>query len=293
MAQNVEDKASSYYEIYGSKMYVLEYGKEEQGNPVLFLHGNPSNSFLWRNITPYLEGAGHHVIVPDLMGMGKSDKPLIDYTFLEQYAYIEKLIDKMGLKNITLVLHDWGSALGFYYFSNHPDNVKAIVFMEGIIQDIGTFFPKENIEFFNKLRGPEGYKMIAEDNVFLNNVLPTWVSRDLTDTELEAYREPFQTVESRKPIWKFVSQVPLNGRPELTASIVENYREALKKSTLPKLFFYAEPGAFMPEVVRNWVIENIPNLEAVNIGKGVHFLQEDNPDLIGEKIKEFVLKLRD
>ncbi|TSE08493.1 haloalkane dehalogenase [Aquimarina algiphila] len=281
---------SSYYKVYGSKMHVLESGKEE-GSPILFLHGNPSNSFLWRNITPYVEGTGYHIIVPDLIGMGKSDKPAIDYTYMEQYTYIEKLISILNLKDITLVLHDWGSGLGFNYFANHPENVKAIVFMEGIIQDIGTFFPKENIEFFNTLRGPEGWKMIAEDNIFLNEVLPTWVSRILTEEELEAYKAPFKTVESRKPIWKFVSQVPLNGKPELTASIVQHYREKLQQSSIPKLFFYAEPGAFMPEPVRNWIIENIPNLESVNIGKGVHFIQEDNPDLIGEKIKEFMLKL--
>lgn len=291
MAQNRQEKVSSYYEIYGSKMHVLEYGKAEKGNPILFLHGNPSNSFLWRNITPYVQGTGHHIVVPDLIGMGKSDKPAIDYTYMEQYAYLEKLIEQMELKNITLVLHDWGSGLGFNYFANHQDNVKAIVFMEGIIQDIETFFPQENIDFFNKLRGPEGYKMIAEDNIFLNDVLPTWISRDMTKEELQGYRAPFQTVESRKPIWKFVSQVPLNGKPELTASIVKNYREVLQKSKLPKLFFYAEPGAFMPEVVRNWIIENVPNLQSVNIGKGVHFIQEDNPDLIGEKIKDFILKL--
>lgn len=291
MKQNNQNKNSNSYEVYGSKMHVLEYGKETQGSPILFLHGNPSNSFLWRNITPYVKDTGHHVIVPDLIGMGASDKPSIDYTFMEQYAYLEKLIEQMELKDITLVLHDWGSGLGFNYYANHKGNVKALIFMEGIIQDIGTFFPKDNIDFFNKLRGPEGYKMIAEDNIFLNDVLPTWVSRDLTKEELAAYKAPFQTVESRKPIWKFVSQVPLNGKPELTASIVENYRKALQNSTLPKLFFYAEPGAFMPESVRNWIIKNIPNLESVNIGKGVHFIQEDNPDLIGEKIKEFILKL--
>lgn len=283
---------SNYYEVYGSKMHVLEYGKGE-GSPILFLHGNPSNSFLWRNITPYVEGTGHHIIIPDLIGMGKSDKPAIDYTYMEQYAYIEKLIEQMELKNVTLVLHDWGSGLGFNYFANHQDNVKAIVFMEGIIQDIGTYFDEGTQEFFKKLRGKDGYKMIAEDNVFLNEVLPTWVVRGLTEDELNTYKAPFQTVESRKPIWKFVSQVPFDGKPELTSAIVKNYREQLQKSEIPKLFFYAEPGAFMPEQVRNWIIENIPNMEVVNIGSGTHFIQEDNPDLIGQKIKEFVLKLED
>ena len=286
------EEVSNYYDVYGSKMHVLEYGKGE-GSPILFLHGNPSNSYLWRNITPYLKGIGHHIIVPDLIGMGKSDKPAIDYTFVEQYAYIEKLIEKMNLKNITLVLHDWGSGIGFNYFAKHQENIKAIAFMEGIIQDIGTYFDKDTQAFFKKLRGKDGYKMIAEDNIFLNDVLPTWIVRGLTEDELNEYKAPFKTVESRKPIWKFVSQVPFDGKPELTSAIVKNYREVLQKSNVPKLFFYAEPGAFMPEQVRNWVIENIPNMEVVNIGKGTHFLQEDNPDLIGQKIKEFVLKIND
>ena len=225
--------------------------------------------------------------------MGKSDKPAIDYTFMEQYAYVEKLIEQMELKSVTLILHDWGSGIGFNYFANNQENVKAIVFMEGIIQDIGTFFDDDTQSFFKKLRGENGYKMIAEENIFLNDVLPTWVIRELTDKELEAYKAPFQTVESRKPIWKFVSQVPFNGKPELTSYIVKNYREKLQKSTIPKLFFYAEPGAFMPEPVRNWIISNIPNTEAVNIGKGTHFIQEDNPVLIGQKIKEFILNINE
>ncbi|CAA0255759.1 Haloalkane dehalogenase [Tenacibaculum maritimum] len=282
---------SNYYEVYGSNMHVLEYGKGK-GNPILFLHGNPSSSFLWRNITPYVEGIGNHIIIPDLIGMGKSDKPSIDYTYMEQYAYIEKLINKMELKDIILVLHDWGSGLGFNYFANHQDNVKGIVFMEGIIEDIGAYFDKDTQAFFKRLRGKEGYKMITEENIFLNDVLPTWVVRGLTDNELESYKAPFKTIESRKPIWKFVSQVPFNGKPELTSAIVKNYREQLQKSNIPKMFFYAEPGAFMPEKVRNWIIDNISNMEVVNIGAGTHFIQEDNPDLIGQKIKEFILKLQ-
>ncbi|WP_108866798.1 hypothetical protein [Aquimarina aquimarini] len=163
--------------------------------------------------------------------------------------------------------------------------------MEGIIQDIGSYFDKNTLDFFKQLRGENGWKMIAEDNIFLNDVLPTWVVRDFTKDELEAYKSPFKTVNSRKPIWKFVSQVPLNGKPELTSFIVKNYREKLQQSTISKLFFYAEPGAFMPEPVRNWIIENIPNTEAVNIGSGTHFIQEDNPELISSKLKDWISKL--
>lgn len=290
MAQNerhFKEFKSTYHEVLGSKMHVLSY-EEGQGNPILFLHGNPSNSFLWRNIAPKVTGLGHPVYVPELIGMGKSSKPAIDYTYLEQYEYLETLIVQLALKDIILVLHDWGSGLGFNYFANHPENVKAISFMEGIIQDIGTYFDKDTQAFFSQLRGENGYKMIAEDNIFLNDVLPTWVVRELTPEEHAAYKAPFQTVESRKPIWKWVSQVPFHVKPELTSAIVKNYREKLQQSNIPKLYFYAEPGAFMPEPVRNWIIENIPNMEVVNIGKGTHFIQEDNPELIGSKLKGWV-----
>ncbi len=290
MAQNNQEFTSTYHTVLGSNMHVLVNDQGEK-NPILFLHGNPSNSYLWRNIAPQVLDMGHPVYIPDLIGMGKSDKPSIDYTYLEQYEYLETLIEQLGLKNITLVLHDWGSGLGFNYFANHPENVKAIAFMEGIIQDIGTYFDEDTKSFFKQLRGENGWKMIAEDNIFLNDVLPTWVVSGLTNEELEAYKAPFQTVESRKPIWKFVSQVPMDGKPELTAAIVKNYREKLQESNIPKLFFYAEPGAFMPEPVRNWIIDNIPNMDVVNIGPGTHFIQEDNPALIGARLKKWILKL--
>ncbi|MEL6558553.1 MAG: haloalkane dehalogenase [Bacteroidota bacterium] len=291
MSQSLTQMNSNYFEVLGSKMHVFSAGEKEKGSPILFLHGNPSSSYLWRNIAPQLKGTGHPIYIPDLIGMGKSEKPAIDYTYLEQYAYLEALIKELKLENIILVLHDWGSGLGFNYFANHPENVRAIAFMEGIIQDIGTYFDEDTKNFFRQLRGENGYKMIAEENIFLNDVLPTWVVRELTKEELEAYRAPFPTVESRKPIWKFVSQVPFDGKPELTSAIVKNYREKLQLSRIPKLFFYAEPGAFMPEPVRKWVIENLPNLEVVNIGKGTHFIQEDNPELIKSKLIEWVKKL--
>ncbi|NLR93491.1 haloalkane dehalogenase [Flammeovirga agarivorans] len=277
--------------VHGSNMHVLTANEESSKSPILFLHGNPSNAFIWRNIAPIVASTDHPIYVSDLIGMGKSDKPAIDYTFAEQYMYVEKLIDTLNLRDVILVLHDWGSGLGFHYFAMHESNVKAIAFMEGIIQDIGTFFDSATIDFFHQLRGENGWKMICEDNIFLQNVLPTWVSRGLTEEEVEGYTSPFKIVESRKPIWKWVSQVPLNGKPELMASVVENYRTKLSKSTIPKLFCYAEPGAFMPEPVKNWIIENIPNLKSVNVGDGIHFIQEDHPEEIGKAIKEFVITL--
>jgi len=277
---------SFFIDVLDSKMHVQISG---EGDPILFLHGNPSNGLLWRNITPHVQGLGQ-IIVPDLIGMGQSDKPAIDYSFAEQYAYIEALIEKLALTNITLVLHDWGSGLGFHYFANQTDNVKAIVFMEGIVQDIGTFFPQEMQDFFHQLRGEEGWNMIGEQNIFLQKVLPTWISRQISEEELELYRAPFKTIESRKPIHAWVRSVPLNGEPESTALIVKNYYEKLKTSSIPKLLFYATPGAFMPESVVKTVKEDLNNLKSIHLGEGVHFLQDDHPEAIGLGIKEWIIE---
>lgn len=291
MAHNekiIEDVHHEYIDVLGSKMHVQISGK---GDPILFIHGNPSNGLIWRNITPHVKGLGQ-IIVPDLIGMGKSDKPDIDYSYEDQYKYLDALIKKLKLKNITLVLHDWGSGLGFNYFAKNPENIKAVAFMEGIIQDVGTFFPKETQDFFYQLRGKNGWDMIGEQNLFLQNVLPTWIIRDMSEDEFEIYRDPFKTVKSRKPIHAFVSEVPLNGEPTDTAATVKNYREKLQQSSVPKLFFYVTPGAFMPEPVANWIKKNIPNLRSIHLGEGAHFIQEDHPDAIGLGIKEWILDNR-
>jgi len=276
---------SNFRDVLGSKMYVQDIG---EGRPVLFLHGNPSNGFLWRNIVPHLEGVGR-LIIPDLIGMGRSDKPDIEYTFFDHYRYLESLIEQLELKDIILVLHDWGSALGFHYFANHSKNVAGIVFMEGIIQDVATFFPADTLDFFRNLRTPEGLRTVVTDDLFMQEVLPSWVDRKLTDTELAAYREPFSTEASRNVIYKWVCSVPLDGQPADVADVVTRYRDALVASGVPKLFFHAQPGAFMPPAVAEWIIESLPNVEAVDIGKGIHFLQEDHPKLIGKAIRNWFL----
>ncbi len=274
--------------VLGHQMNVVRYGS---GDPILFLHGNPSHSYLWRNIHPYVKDLGE-VIAPDLLGMGSSDKLTGDYSFATHYAQLEALITQLKLTNITLVLHDWGSGLGFHYFNNHPQNVKAIVFMEGIIQDIGEFFPADTQEFFTRLRSDEeGWSMIGEQNLFLDNVLPTWVHRPLTQQEHNSYKAPFADVESRRVIHQWVKDVPMHGKPEKSAKMVEDYRTALQNSDIPKLFFYATPGAFMPKVVADWIIANLPNLKSVFVGDGVHFIQEDHADLIGKEMKEWIKNL--
>ena len=281
----INNNSSHFYDVLGSKMHVQDSGS---GRPLLFLHGNPSNSYLWRNIAPQVQDMGR-VIVPDLIGMGKSDKPDIQYTFFDHYRYVEALIEQLELKDVILILHDWGSALGFNYFANNSDNVAGIAFMEGIIQDVSTFFPLETLEFFKGLRTPDGHTKVVVEDLFMQTVLPSWVDRPLSDDELAAYREPFATEASREVIYKWICSVPLEGQPSEVANVVENYRNALKESKIPKLFFHAEPGAFMPPVVADWIIENIPNLKAVDVGKGSHFIQEDHPELIGNSIRQWLL----
>ena len=279
-------ESSNYHDILNSKMYITDIGS---GRPILFLHGNPSNGFLWRNITPGVHDLGR-VIVPDLIGMGKSDKPEIEYTFFDHYEYLEALIEKLQLKDIILVLHDWGSGLGFNYFANHPENVAGVVFMEGIIQDIGTFFPPETLEFFRDLRTPEGRTKVVTEDLFMQTVLPSWVDRELTDEEFSAYREPFATESSREVIYKWICSVPLDGQPAEVANVVENYRNALVASDIPKLFFHAQPGAFMPPIVADWLIKNLSNMESVDLAKGNHFVQEDHPELISSSLRKWLLE---
>lgn len=281
------NSSSTFYDILGSKMHVQDSGN---GQPILFLHGNPSHSFIWRNVTPHLEGLGR-VIVPDLIGMGRSDKPDIEYSFFDHYRYIETLISQLDLKDLILVVHDWGSALGFHYLTNHSENVAGVVFMEGIIQDVATFFPPETLDFFRGLRTPEGKKNVITEDIFMQNVLPSWVDRDLTHEELATYRAPFSTESSRKVLYKWICSVPLDGQPSDVADIVQDYREFLTKSDIPKLFFHAQPGAFMPPLVAESIISTFPNLEAIDLGKGSHFLQEDHPKTIGNAIQNWVSKL--
>lgn len=228
-----------------------------------------------------------NLIAPDLIGMGSSDK-IANYSFDVHYNYLEKFISKLRLKNITLVLHDWGSALGLHYFRNNPDNVKAIILMEAIVDDLENIFPEETQTFFKMLKSEKGHKFIVTENRFLTDVMPTWVSRPLTDREKQLYFTPFKSPEDREVIYQWVKDVPLHGRPEKTARYVHEYMEALKTSPKPKLLFYAEPGAFIPQKVRERLEQEVPNMKSEFIGRGIHFLQEDHPKLIGTTIDKWI-----
>ena len=274
---------SRFLEVHGANIHYIEKGT---GDPILFLHGNPTSSYLWRNIIPHLTSVGRCIAI-DLIGMGKSDKPDIDYRFFDHVKYVEGFIEKMRLENITLVIHDWGSGLGFHYAMHNESNVKGIAFMEAIIMSVPSWdwFPAEMKEIFQAFRSPDvGWDMIVNKNIFIEQILPGGVVRKLTEDEMNYYRSPFLEPANRRPVWQWPNEIPIGGQPPDVAEAVDNYSGKLQQSELPKLLFYATPGALLPQLVVDWCQQNLKNLSSVNIGQGLHYLQEDNPHLIGSEI---------
>jgi haloalkane dehalogenase len=276
---------SNYVEVHGSKMHYIDEGS---GDPVLFLHGNPTSSYLWRNIIPHLSQKPL-CIPPNLITFGKSDKPDLEYRIVDHIKYVEGFIEKLELKNLTLVIHDWGSALGFHYAVRHEANVKGIAFMEAILQPVRwSDFPKDFKMGFKLFRTPGiGWLMIAVMNVFIEKLLPQAIVRQLSKEEMDNYRQPFPTVKSRKPLWRMPNEIPIEGNPADVEEIVRNYNRKLQESELPKLLFYAHPGGLIRKAGVEWCRKNLKNLKTVDIGKGIHYLQEDNPHLIGAELAKW------
>ncbi|MCH8080663.1 MAG: haloalkane dehalogenase [Proteobacteria bacterium] len=280
---------SHFVNVLGSQMHYVEEG---EGDPILFIHGNPTSSYLWRNIIPFVSPHGRAIAI-DLIGMGKSDKPDIDYIYADHIQYVEGFIEVLDLKNITLVIHDWGSALGFDYASRHPDNIKGIVFMESIVppafpasyEKMPPFFAN----FFQTLRDPEkGPEMVINQNTFVEDILPNMVtSRDLTEVEMNAYRAPYLEPESRKPLLVWPNQVPIDGEPADVVDVVNAYNEWLFSTDIPKLHIYASPGALNPPELVDFLKQHLKNYETAYIGLGTHFIQEDQPEAIGRAISDW------
>jgi len=274
--------------VLGKKMAYVESGQPD-GQPIVFLHGNPTSSYLWRNVMPHLESHGR-CIAPDLIGMGDSEK-LEDsgpdrYTFVEHRKYLHALLEQLGVtSNVTLVVHDWGSGLGFDWANQHRDALKGIAYMEAIVGPIASWddFPEAARKIFQGLRSPAGEEMVLEKNLFVDAILPGSILRKLDDAEMAAYRRPFQEPgEGRRPTLTWPRQIPIAGEPADVTEIARSYSEWLAGSDVPKLFINAEPGAILTgpprEHCRSW-----PNQQEITV-KGTHFIQEDSPDEIGEAI---------
>jgi len=276
---------SKYVEIHGSKIHYIDEGS---GDPILFLHGNPTSSYLWRNIIPYLVPHGR-CIAPDLIGMGKSDKPDLGYRFFDHSEYVEGFIDKLDLSNITLVIHDWGSALGFHYAMRHESNIKGIAFMEALVKPMtwGDFPSGFKMGFKLMRTSGIGWLMISVLNMFVTRILPQAIVRELSEEEKDYYAAPYKTVQSRKPVRQWPCEIPIEGKPADVYEVISSFNQRLQASELPKLLFSATPGGIINDKTVEWCRQNLKNLKIVDIGEGIHFLQEDNPHLIGEELAKW------
>jgi haloalkane dehalogenase len=273
--------------VLGSEMAYVEVG---EGDPIVLLHGNPTSSYLWRNVLPHLQPRGR-CIAPDLIGMGDSDK-LPDsgpgsYRFVEHRRYLDALLEALDVhERVTLVVHDWGSALGFDWANRHREAVKGIAYMEAIVRpQAWDHWDKMGLRpVLQALRSEAGEAMILRDNLFIEQVLPKAVLRTLPVEEMAEYRRPFaEPGEGRRPTLTWPRQIPIEGEPADVAAIAAAYADWLATSSVPKLFVKAEPGAIlasdaMVDFVRGW-----PAQAEVTVA-GVHFLQEDSPDKIGRAI---------
>lgn len=262
------------------------------GDPVVFLHGNPTSSYLWRNVIPHVEGLGR-CLAPDLVGMGNSGKaPNGSYRFVDHARYLDAWFEALGVtKNVTLVVHDWGSALGFHWAHRYPDRVKGIAYMEAVVCPLTwANWPEAARPIFQALRSPAGEELVLQKNMFIENILPASVVRGLTEEEMAVYRRPYmEPGEARRPMLTWPRQIPIDGEPADVVAIVEDYGKWLATSEVPKLFVNAEPGIILVgpqrEFCRTW-----PNQQEVTV-KGLHFVQEDSPVEIGQAIAAFLTRL--
>jgi haloalkane dehalogenase len=274
----------------------MAYVEEGAGDPIVFLHGNPTSSYLWRSVIPHVAPLGR-CIAPDLVGMGDSD-PLPDsgpgrYRFVDHRRCLDGLLEALGVReNVTFVVHDWGSALGFDWANRHRDAVTGLAYMEAIVRPVSwAQWPDAARRVFQGFRSEAGESLVLERNVFVEAVLPGSILRKLTDEEMAEYRRPFlESGERRRPTLTWPREIPIDGEPADVTEIVSSYAGWLSASPVPKLFVSADPGAILTgdqrEFCRTW-----PNQREVTV-RGSHFIQEDSPDEIGSAIAEWLASIR-
>jgi len=273
----------------------IAYVEEGSGDPIVLLHGNPTSSFLWRNVIPELVQSGR-VIVPDLIGQGDSEKlPASEgpsrYSLEVAYNYVDGLLETIGAdENVTLVIHDWGSGIGFLWAMRHAAAVKGVAYLEGIVKPVKwADWPEGAVGIFKGFRSDKGEDLILERNMFIEAVLPTSVIRDLSETEMDAYRAPHLSADDRQPLLNWPRQIPIEGEPENIVALVNEYGAFMAESELPKLFINADPGSILVgpqrEFCRSW-----PNQQEVTV-KGLHFIQEDSPVEIGQAVATWLTSI--
>ena len=270
----------------------IAYVEEGIGDPIVLLHGNPTSSFLWRNVVPELVASGR-VIVPDLIGQGDSEKlPASEgperYTLEVAYSYVDGLLETIGAnENVTLVIHDWGSGIGFLWAMRHAAAVKGVAYMEAIVKPVSwADWPEGAVGIFKGFRSDKGEDMILNRNMFIEGVLPSSIIRKLSETEMDAYRAPHLNADDRQPLLNWPRQIPIEGEPENVAALVNEYGAFMAGSDIPKLFINADPGSILVgpqrDFCRTW-----PNQQEVTV-KGLHFIQEDSPQEIGQAVASWL-----
>jgi haloalkane dehalogenase len=276
--------------VLGATMTYLEAGS---GEPVVFVHGNPTSAYLWRNVIPYV-AADHRAIAVDLIGMGGSDKPSIAYTFDDQYRYFAAFISALGLQSVTLVGHDWGATLAWEFARRHPNQVKRLAFMEGLLPPA---FPQPGFDTMDEKLGAmfrafkdeaQGRQMVIEDNIFIEQILPMMANRRLGNESMSVYRKPFEEKTARRPLLAWPREVPIAGTPQTTVETLNAIGDFMNATKMPVLLLYASPGVLVPPAAVAWYTKQIRNIESAFVGQGLHFIQEDQPDAIGLALAEWL-----
>jgi haloalkane dehalogenase len=282
---------SKFIEI---KKYKLHYVDEGNGDPILFLHGIPTSCYIWRNIIPFLSTYGR-CIAPDLIGMGKSDKPNIQYNVFDHIDYIEAFIKALKLQNITLVLHGLGSVVGFNYASNNKNNVKGIAFYESHTHPIldwnSLSLPLQHLFMMLQNSKAACYKAIVNNNYLIKKILPGSALRKLSPEELINYTEPFSKPKHRQPLWQYIVDCLSNIRSSNINKLIHNYTKYLQTNLVPKLLLYSVPGFLTTIEMVKSSKNNFPNLKLVDLGEGHHLVQETNPQLFAAAIKDWYIEL--
>jgi haloalkane dehalogenase len=276
--------------VIGSQMAYVDTGSSS-GSATVFLHGNPTSSYLWRNIIPHVS-ASSRCVAPDLIGYGDSDKVAgLDYRVEDHQRYLDAFLDAvLPTEKLTLVVHDWGSALGFDWARRHEDRIAGLAFMEFVLPaESWDVFPPDVANNFKPFRDPVlGRELLINQNVFIEKVLPLGILRQLTDEEMSHYRQPFLDPASREPLWRFPNEIPIAGNPADVWEKVQKYIAWLLETDIPKLFFWATPAIIITEETAKSFIEKFRNTKSVFLGPGLHYLQEDYPHIIGREVARWL-----
>jgi|SRR5215469_7697825 len=282
--------------VLGSSMAYREIGGPEETPTVLFLHGNPTSSYIWRDVMPHVAPVAH-CLAPDLIGFGQSDKPDIEYRFFDQARYLDAFVENSGISSAYIVAQDWGTALAFYLAARRPNFVRGLAFMEFVrpFADWEAFTPHVDVQaVFKGLREPEqGERLIFDENVFIDQLLPSAVVRTMSLTEMNVYRAPFVRREARKPMLQFPRDIPIAGHPADMDEAMRLAQESLTASRYPKLLFSGNPGGVVTPEYAEHFSASLANCTHIPLPSGVHFLQEDHPDIIGREVAKWVLRSSD